>query len=311
MRELERGCSLAQLVWGPCLHRERWEPPASYVVIGSVAVVSLSRGRGLDEARRYARDILEHAPGVEAVYAKLETAGEHRAQRLVHLAGRKVEETVYVEHGLRFPVRLGRVYVNPRLATEHRRIASQARPGERVLDMFAGIGGFSLLLASTGKPSLVVANDVNPYAVEAMSRAVELNKSRIRSRLVIMMSDALLLPTLLKPVFDRVIMNLPHNAKQFLPVARRLCSPRGCIVHLYTVAQSPGEAVEGLPGWAAPTAARRVLDYAPGKSIYRVDLLVTPLRLVGDEEGEAPGEPAGEAPPKPRGQGAGRVAGPD
>ncbi len=294
---------LVELVEAWCEQRRRPPPPGvSYVIFGSVAVVSLDerlRGREVEVARR----ILEAHPHLEAVYGKEATVGEHRVQRLRLLAGRPVDVTLYREHGLVYPVKPGLVYVNPRLATEHARVASLVEQGERVLDMFAGFGGFSLLIASTGKPRIVVANDVNPYAVEAMLGAARLNASRLRSPLLVLGMDARALPSVLAPVFDRVIMNLPHAAKGFLPVARSLCSQRGCVVHLYTVASTPGEALQGLPRWARPLAPPlRVLDYAPRRFIYRVDLRLHPQGGVVDEQRVADTVAAGEQSSEPAGQ---------
>ncbi|NOZ89549.1 MAG: hypothetical protein GXO15_06465, partial [Crenarchaeota archaeon] len=162
---------------------------------------------------------------------------------------------------------------------------------------------FSLLIASTGRPRLVVANDVNPHAVEAMLEAARLNASRLRSPLLVLGLDARRLPELLAPAYDRIIMNLPHAATEFLPVARSLCAPRGCVVHLYTVASAPEEALQGLPGWARPLAPPlRVLDYAPRRFIYRVDLRLRPLGRVVDEQRVADAVAAGEQRREPAGQ---------
>lgn len=291
LEELLAPCTgLVELVEGGCVEKQRPPPPgASYVIIGSVAVVSESdsiKGR----EKEVAEAILRAHPGLEAVYVKEETVGEHRVQRLRLIAGRPVEETIYVEHGIRYLVRPGRVYVNPRLATEHARIAAMVELGERVLDMFAGFGGFSLLIASTGKPEVIVANDINPYAVEAMVRSIVLNPGRVRSPLLVLQRDAAELPRLLRPTFTRIIMNLPHGARGFLPAALKLCDPaRGCVIHLYTVAASPEEAARGL---GLPIlGVTRVLDYAPRRFIYRVDLLAPGER---EEEGHAAPRRRGE-----------------
>jgi len=286
----------AEILVVACEAQQQRKPPASYVLIGPVAVVSLDeRLRGRE--REVAEQLLRSVPGIVAVYGKEETAGEHRVQRLRLLAGKPVEEVVYVEHGLRIPVRLGRVYINPRLATEHRRVAEMIRPGERVLDMFSGVGGFSLAASATGRPSLVVANDANPYAVEALLKAIDMNKRRLRSPIIAMMADAAKLPQLLQPIFTRIIMNLPHSAKKFLPAALRLCSPgEPCTIHLYTVARSPEEALTGLPQGLRAASVTRVLDYAPRKYIYRVDLVAEPGKR--DSENIAPSERGGEEPPQ-------------
>ncbi len=280
---MELCCPEAQPVLIPCAERQRLRPPVSYVLVGPVAVVSLDErleGREADVAAALLR-----IPGVRAVYGKVATEGVYRAQRLIHLAGEKLEEVIYVEHGLRYPVPLGRVYVNPRLATEHARIAALIRRRENVLDMFSGIGGFSLLAAATGKPRLVVANDANPDAYRSLVRAAVMNRGRLRCPVIAFNLDAVLLPDILRPVFTRIIMNLPHSSLDFIDVAYKLCSSMGCVIHVYLVARGSREAAEAvrprLPPRASIASIARVLDYAPGKYIYRIDVAV---RGVGDVE---------------------------
>ncbi|ABM80574.1 class I SAM-dependent methyltransferase [Hyperthermus butylicus] len=268
--ELLSACrGLAELIEAECLHVERVEPPVSYVLVGPVAIVSLDeRVRGRE--REVAEQLLR-IPGVRAVYGKEATEGEYRVQRLVHLAGERLEEVVYREHGLEIPIPLGRVYINPRLATEHMRVAEMTAADDTVLDMFAGWGGFPLVISKLGRARLVVANDANPWAIATLARALERNRGKLKTPIIPVMADAALLPELLRPVFTRIIMNLPHSSKQYLPAALKLCSPRGCTIHLYTVASSPEEAAEGI---TVGEVARivKVLDYAPYKYIYRVDL---------------------------------------
>jgi len=297
MRELEGslGCPI-HLVYVSCTSGSAQRPPVSYVLVGRAAVVTLDER--LKGREREVADILLHSvPGVEAVYGKISTEGEHRTQQLVHLAGRRLEKTVLVENRLRLPVYLGKVYVNPRLSAEHTRIARLVRPGERVLDMFAGIGGFTLNIAARGDASLVTANDVNRYAVKSLIEALLLNKRMIKSPVLVLNMDAARLTTALQPGFNRIIMNLPHRAVEFLPAALKLCSKEHCVIHLYTVARSPEEASRNLeqrfPSLArAIVAVVRVLDYAPRKYIFRLD-----IELQHDMESKAPREARSEKPP--------------
>ncbi len=260
---------VVELIETVCEEREKWEPPISFTVVGNVAIVALSneiRGR----EKEVADELLRNVKGIRAVYAKEITESEYRVQRLVHLAGERIEVTEYREHGLVYRVPLGKVYVNPRLGAEHYRVASQVAPGEIVLDMFAGIGGFSLLISALGRAELVVANDINPWAVSTILYSIKLNKKKLKTPILVLNMDAEELPRVLRPVFTRIIMNLPHDAIRFLDTAYRLCSPQGCIIHVYVIARTREEALGLVPG---STSATRVLDYAPRKFIYRVDVV--------------------------------------
>ncbi|HID40771.1 MAG TPA: hypothetical protein EYP33_01295, partial [Pyrodictium sp.] len=130
-------CSgLVEVVECLCMAREQRLPPVSYVIVGRAAIVSLDE-RLAGREREVAEELLRTVPGITAVYGKEATVGEYRAQKLVHLAGEQLEETIHVEHGLRIPVPLGRVYINPRLAMEHRRVAEMITEDDIVLDMFS------------------------------------------------------------------------------------------------------------------------------------------------------------------------------
>jgi tRNA (guanine37-N1)-methyltransferase len=266
---------LAQPLEAVCEKLEKVEPPTSYVLIGPIAIISLDervKGREREVAERLLR-----IPGIRAVYGKSETVGEYRVQRLVHLAGEEFENVTYREHGLEIIIPLGKVYINPRLATEHKRIAELTKNDDTVLDMFAGWGGFSLTISLHGKAKLIVANDLNPWAIKTLIDAIGRNRKKLKTPIVPIMADAAQLPEILAPVFTRIIMNLPHNAVDYLPTAYKLCNPtRECVIHVYVIAGSEEDArrkvLDKVTSETTLIRAQRVLDYAPHKYIYRVDL---------------------------------------
>ncbi len=249
----------------------------SYNMVGDIVLVSMKP----EQVERYGRLIGEAVaaihPGVKAVYAKVSTVGEFRVQKLVHLYGEKRTWTIYKEHGIRFWVDVARMYVNPSLAEEHRRVAEMVGEGERVLDMFSGFGGFSLHIARL-REAVVVATDINPYAVEALRKSIGMNK--LRGEVHPLQCDAGLAEALLRGSFTRIIANNPLHIHEF---SKPLCSlvGEGGIIHYYLVSGSEEEAASRA-GEALVEAGcrveirgvRRVLDYSPYRYIYAVDLEV-------------------------------------
>ena len=200
----------------------------SYEVVGDIAIVEPVRPKGaqmeaeaLLSAERHLRAILIPASDVE---------GEFRTRRFHHLAGERRTSTIHRENGLRLKLDLEKVYFSPRLATERLRIAEQVYPGQTVLDMFAGVGPFALLLAKRG--ARVMAIDKNPYAICYLLENAALNKIQGVEALE---GDAALLAQRFEGQAYHVIMNLPHSASGFLPSAMRATRDGG-IVHYYTFA---------------------------------------------------------------------------
>jgi len=164
------------------------------------------------------------------------------------------------EYGLSFDVDLALAYFSARLSTERQRVLGMMEEGERVLDMFAGVGPFAFTLAR--RAGLVVAADLNPAAVHLLIHNIELNRAK---NVIPVLADAGHLPGIGFAPFDRVVMNLPLAAPQFLPAAAALCRDGGTI-HLYALQEHEGEC---LPLIRAVTqgevAERLVRTYSPGK----------------------------------------------
>jgi len=177
---------------------------------------------------------------------------------------------VYREHGLSFSIDLSAAYFSPRLSTERQRVLSLVRGGERVLDMFAGVGPFALALAK--RAALVVACDINPGAVLLLGRNIARNRA---GNVLPIMADANRLPALLPWKFDRVVMNLPLGAARFLPAALALSRP-GATVHFYALQEEEGQFLpairEALP--VSDVRERFVRSYSPGRwhAVYDVAL---------------------------------------
>jgi tRNA G37 N-methylase Trm5 len=259
---------------------EEFPGVSSYYIVGEAAIINERPGVPREVLVEAARRILEAHPRVRGVYLKKGVEGEYRVANLELLAGERVGVTVYREYGLEFLVDVERVYVNPSLASEHRRVAEQARDGEVVLDMFSGYGAFAIHIAHL-HDSTVVSVDVNPHASRLAVENVAHNRRRLRGRVAVLHADARWLPGILAPVFDRIIMNHPTASTGFTGEACRLAAERAW-VHFYILAGSSEEAwrrareaFEAASCRAFLEASREVVEYSPKLSIYALDLRVS------------------------------------
>jgi tRNA (guanine37-N1)-methyltransferase len=197
----------------------------SFEVVGDIAIVED------DRAEQVASALMSCYKSIKTAIAPIsDVEGEFRTRRFRHVAGEKRTITTHKEHGLRYRVDLEGAYFTPRLGTERLRVAEQVHPSDTVLDMFAGVGPFSLLFAKRG--ARVIAIEKNPVAVKYLKENALLNKVR---NIEVLGGDAADLALRYESTADHVIMNLPHSAAQFLIPAMR-AAKNGGIVHYYAIA---------------------------------------------------------------------------
>lgn len=180
-----------------------------------------------------ADEILKRFPYVKSVWAAVPgVTGEFRLRDYVWLAGEHRSETIYREHGCMFKVDFRRVYISPSLNYEHMRIARLVNDNEVVLNMFAGAGLFSIVIAKHAKPKRVFSIDINPEAYRYMVENIKLN--RVEGIVIPIHGDAKdIIEAGLVGSSDRVLMPYPELALRYLPFAvKALRDGRGW-VHVY------------------------------------------------------------------------------
>ena len=138
-------------------------------------------------------------------------SGDLRLRRLEWIAGQRKSETVHKEFDCIFKVDLKKCYFSPRLSYERMRIAELVKPDETVVNMFAGVGSFSVLIAAHSSARNVYSIDVNLAAVKFMQENARLN--RVENIVVPILDDAKDAVTKhLQNVADRIVMPLPEKA---------------------------------------------------------------------------------------------------
>ncbi|MEM1623731.1 MAG: RsmD family RNA methyltransferase [Sulfolobales archaeon] len=244
--------------------------PRSYQLVGSIAIIHLpedllSYGPLVGEA------IAKVSSGVRTVYTSTATEGEFRVRRLIKIWGEDVPETVHTEYGVKMCVDVKRVYFNPSLSYEHWRVSEEVKDGERVLDLFSGIGPYSLHIASK-RSATCFAVDSNPWAIVYLAKSISLNK--LKGRVVPVLSKVEeFLELVSERTFSRVIVDLPHRSLEYLSDVLNVLSCGG-VGHVYAVGGEEPPKLEPLKN-AYLAEVRRVLEYAPRKYIYGLKIVKT------------------------------------
>ena len=206
----------------------------SFDLIGDILILRKRPGYELDlnQLRRLGEELLTRFRYVRTIFIDAAgVKGEHRTRELVFVAGEPKTRTVYKEHGLSFHVDVVEAYISPRLSYEHVRVARLVREGEVVVNMFAGVGSFSIFIAKLSKPSVVYSIDINPVAYELMVENIRLNN--VESIVKPILGDAAeVTSNQLAGLSDRVLMPLPNMSERFYCSALASLKNEG-FIHAY------------------------------------------------------------------------------
>ena len=176
--------------------------------------------------------LLEQVSTANSVfYQSSPVEGDFRTRQLEVIAGEDKTQTEYRENGCRFIVDVEKAFFSPRLSTERERIARLVKDGEVIINMFGGIGMFSLL-AAKNTICTVYNIDLNPVATQLCKENTQINK--LKGEVISLNGDATqVINEQLVGKADRILMLLPERSDEFLDSALLGLKDKG-IIHYYS-----------------------------------------------------------------------------
>lgn len=248
---------------------EKWE------LFGDVGVVRLDQ-----RLEPYAREVAEAFASVLGLKSVLQDVGGIRGELrepVVRVLLGSETVTKHLENGIVYKFDVAKLMFSSGNLDERIRMASVPCDGETVVDMFAGIGYFSLPLAVYQSPKKVIACEINPVAYSYLVENISLNG--VQGVVEPVLGDNRDLPG--KSFADRVIMGYVKTTHEYLPTAMRLVRDGGVIHYHETcpnelLPERPLSRLEDAAGGGKVEVLRikQVKSYAPGVSHVVVDARV-------------------------------------
>ena len=211
--------------------KESDELISAFDQVGNIIIVRIP-DLLLSKKKLIGETLLEQVKSAESVfYQSSSVEGEFRTRDLEILAGDDKTETEYRESGCRFVVDVKKVFFSPRLSSERIRIAELVNDDEVVVNMFGGIGMFSIIAAKK-KKCTVYNIDINPDAAKLCKKNIALNK--LAGNVITIHGDALkVIKNQLENKSDRTLMLLPEKSDEFLNSAVLTTKNNG-VIHYYS-----------------------------------------------------------------------------
>ena len=222
---------LKKALEGILSEKESEELFSAFDQIGDIIVIRIPDSL-LSKKKIIGETILERVSTAKSVfYQSSDVEGDFRTRSLELVAGEDRTETEYKEYGCRFAVDVEKVFFSPRLSTERERIANLVQDEEIVVNMFGGIGMFSILVAKN-KKCTVYNIDINPIASKLCEKNISLNK--LVGEVICINGDAAkIIKGRLENKGDRTLMLLPERSDEFLESAI-LATRNNGIIHYYS-----------------------------------------------------------------------------
>ena len=219
-----------------------------------------------------------------------ELAEKHNVKTIMkidHIQGTKREpvykilfgsetETINKENKCLFKLDLSKVMWSKGNVNERLRIAKLVRDNETVLDMFAGIGYFSIPISVHSNARKVISIEINPNSYYYLCENVKLNKC---DNITPVLGDCLVETP--KYNADRILMGYVKTTHHYLKVAVNSLNKGGIIHYHETV---PEKLLETRPISRIKQAAgdrdvellkiNKIKKYAPGVEHVVIDALI-------------------------------------
>ena len=209
--------------------------------------------------------------------------GEYRQPQVTFIFGEKNTETIHKENEIKYKIDPQKTMFSSGNMNERIRMANISNENEIVVDLFAGIGYFSLPIAVHSKPKKVYALEKNPIAYDFLKQNISLNK--VNDIIEPMLGDNREIAP--KNIADRVIMGYFGNTKDFLETAIK-CLKNNCgIIHYhdkFSQKDIPDKAFDQVKKITANLNIKaklikinKVKSFAPGINHYVLDVKIDEL----------------------------------
>ncbi|MDH3191247.1 MAG: class I SAM-dependent methyltransferase family protein [Nitrosopumilus sp.] len=211
--------------------RESDELISAFDQIGDIIIVRIPDFL-LPKKKLIGETLLQEVKKAKSVFYQASAVeGDFRTRNLEILAGEDRTETEYKEFGCKFTVDVENAFFSPRLSTERERIANLVKDGETIVNMFAGVGMFSIMAAKK-KKCKVYSIDINPVASKLCEKNISSNK--LLGNVITINGDASnIIKKQLENKSDRTLMLLPERSDEFLQSAIN-ATKSGGIIHYYS-----------------------------------------------------------------------------
>lgn len=206
---------------------------SSYDIIGDIAIIKIPDSLA-HKKFVIGKTMLKHIKNLKTILMQRNSvSGEYRLREVELIGGEEKYITTYKEFGCKFLVNVATSYFSPRLSTERLRIANTTNKNDLVLNMFAGVGTFSIVMAKN-KPLKVFNIDSNLDAY--ILSTINSNLNGLKDHIVSLHGDArkILQSLEFKNKFDRIILPLPEKAHEFLDIAIPCLKPLGGFLHFFS-----------------------------------------------------------------------------
>lgn len=212
--------------------------PSHAKLMDRVALVRLREE--VEDFKREIGDLILRFYNVRAVYHVRGVEGVERRPRLELIAGEPVREITHREYGCIFRLDILRLMFCLGNSFERLRLAGLVSDGEIVVDMFAGVGQFTIPITVLANPEKVYAIEINPEAYAYLAENIRLNGVEDRAQ-PILGDCRRVAEEKLRGIADRVIMGYFWGTIEALGPALGALKPEGGIIHFHDLTRRGGE----------------------------------------------------------------------
>ena len=207
--------------------------PRGFQTLGNVIILKL-KPKLLEKDKVIGQAYLGLLPKIRSVYVnKGRIIGSFREpENIEFLAGEDNPIVEHKEHGIKYRFDITKIMFSKGNLNERRFLATLVKKGEIVVDMFAGIGYFSLPIAKHSDVGQIYSIEFNPTSYKTLLENIKIN--HLEEKITVINGDCK------KEVLelsrsgiraDRVIMGVFPAPKDYVKEALSLTKEEGTIYH--------------------------------------------------------------------------------